>query len=222
MRFARESKLSLIEKAFDINKVLTKIERSYNVAPTQRVVSVINDGGTNILTDFKWGLIPSWAKDDSFATKLCNARSETIAEKPSFRSAFRERRCLVIATGYYEWYTEGKMKIPVFFHLKTKEPFGIAGIWETWKSPENETVETCSIITTEANETAKQIHDRMPVIMPYDRIPDWLDPSNRNKDSLLDMLKPYSPEEMGMYRVSPIVNSPRNNAPECVQEAEEL
>ncbi|MFC1563921.1 SOS response-associated peptidase [candidate division KSB1 bacterium] len=217
MRFARESKLSLIEKAFDINKVLTKIEQSYNVAPTHRVVSVVNEGGSNNLVDFKWGLIPSWSKDDKFATKLCNARSETIAEKPSFRDAFRKRRCLVVATGYYEWFTQGKLKTPMLFTMKSREPFGLAGIWESWISPENEKIETCSIITTEANELAKPVHDRMPVIMPGELINDWLHPENQNVSELTELLNPYPSDEMEKYEVSRIVNSPKNNTPECVR-----
>ncbi len=220
MRFARESKLSLIEKAFNIDKVLTKIQESYNIAPTHKIVSVVSDGNSRSLVEFKWGLIPSWAKDDSFATKLCNARSETIAEKPSFRNAFKSRRCLIIATGYYEWYSENKQKVPVFFHLNSHKPFGMAGLWESWISPDKEKIDTCSIITTDSNDLIKLIHHRMPVLISSENEDEWLDPTNKDTIALQRLLLPFDPDPMAMYKVSQIVNSTRNNTPDCVIPAE--
>ena len=142
------------------------------------------------------GADPHWAKDPSIAYKLINARAETIAEKPSFREAFKKRRCLIIADGFYEWQKVGPKKKPLRFFLKTGQPFGLAGLYETWISPEQKPVNTCTIITTEPNDMVRPIHDRMPVVVRKEFQDFWINPNSINHKELLSILKPYPAEEM--------------------------
>jgi len=178
----------------------------YNIAPGQDVLCVIRDEENRIMP-LRWGLIPFWAKDPAIGNRLINARAETVAEKPSFRSAFAKRRCLVVADGFYEWRPAGKRKIPVYIFLKSKKPFGFAGLYEAWKTPEGKELRTCTIITTEANDLVRPIHDRMPVILP-ERFEDrWLDPGEGSREMLLALLTPYPAGEMTAYDVAPVVNN---------------
>ncbi len=164
----------------------------YNVAPTQQIL--ILKGGQISLA--KWGLIPSWAKDAKIGNSLINARAETVAEKPAFRSAFKRGRCCVIADGFYEWKKlDGKNKQPYFIHMKDDRPFAFAGLSERWKNGED-VVESATIVTTEANSLMSEIHDRMPVILPPEARQLWLDPEFEGKEQLLALLKPYLEEEM--------------------------
>jgi putative SOS response-associated peptidase YedK len=179
----------------------------FNIAPTQ-VVIVVNDEGQRQLVPMRWGLIPSWAKDPSIGNRMINARAETVAEKPAFRSALRKRRCLIPADGFYEWQKLGKVKQPVRIVLKTRETFGFAGLWETWTSPESEEIKSCTIITTEANDLLKAVHDRMPVILAKEAESTWLDPKIQEPEKLLPLLKPYPTDKMEFYPVSRLVNSP--------------
>ena len=165
-----------------------------------------------------WGLIPSWAKDMSIGNKMINARAETVAEKASFKKPFKDKRCLVLANGFYEWKkTDKKNKIPYYFMLKSKQPFAFAGLWEEWKNPEGEKILSFTIITTKANELMEPIHDRMPVILKENVETQWLDPENKDTDKLLSLLQPYPAGLMESYRVSDIVNSPKNDIPACVE-----
>jgi len=173
-----------------------------DISPGQQVVAVVRHD-RNRLVNFRWGLIPSWAKDPAIGRKMFNARAETVAEKPSFRSAFRDRRCLVIAEGFYEWQKLGKAKRQMLIRLKSGRPFGFAGLYETWASPAGETVRSCTIITTEANELIRPVHDRMPVILTARDEEAWLAPGNRDLKALLAMLRPYPAEEMEMEEVRP-------------------
>ncbi len=215
-RFVREKSIPIITGEFGVDEISTDLEPSYNIAPTQMVAVVVSDGRKKLVS-VQWGLIPSWSKDSSIGNKLINARSETITEKASFRNAFRKRRCLIVADGFYEWQKVGQQKRPVYIRLKSEKPFGFAGLYETWKSPEGETVTTCTIITTQANDIIKPIHDRMPVIIPKDAENLWLDPEVKDKEVLLELLKPYPSEEIETYPVSKMVNSPANNSPECIK-----
>jgi putative SOS response-associated peptidase YedK len=138
---------------------------SYNIAPSQEVLAVVNDGTKNRLGFLKWGLIPPWAKDEKMGYKMINARAETAAEKPSFRHAFKKKRCIILADSFYEWRRTDEGKIPMLVKMKRGEPFAFAGLWESWKSPEGKVVNTCTILTTEANELMGTIHDRMPVVL---------------------------------------------------------
>lgn len=199
-RFYLLTDLSEILEDFDIDEVACKYNPSNNIFPGQMIVAVIHDG-INRLVDFKWGLIPSWAKDSSIGSKMINARAETVEEKPSFRTAYKKRRCLIVADGFYEWKTEGKHKVPMQFFLKSGEPFGIAGLYEHWTSPDGQSIKTCTIITTSANEMIEPIHDRMPVILPKSYEVEWMDISNGDGGRLLSLLKPYPSDKMAMRAI---------------------
>jgi len=190
----------------------------YNIAPGQEVLCVLRDRETRI-EPVRWGLIPSWAKDPSIGNRLINARAETLAEKPSFRKAFAKRRCLIIADGFFEWRPVGKRKIPVYIFLKSKAPFGIAGLYETWKAPDGKEIRTCTIITTDANDLVRPAHHRMPAILPGDVEDRWLDPGERSCEKLLSLLKPYSASDMAAYDVTPVVNNTAHDAPDCIRPA---
>ena len=172
------------------------------ISPGQQIAAVIRKDDQNNLVNFRWGLIPSWAKDPSIGSKMFNARAETIAEKPSFKNAFKKRRCLIVTDGFYEWQKLGKVKKPFYFHLKSGKPFGFAGLYESWASPDQQQITTCTIITTEPNELIKPIHDRMPVIVMKGCEEHWIDPGNQNQKELLSLLKPYPLEEIEMSEVS--------------------
>jgi putative SOS response-associated peptidase YedK len=189
----------------------------YNVAPGQ-VMPVLVKETERELTPMRWGLVPSWAKDEKIGYKMINARSETVAEKPSFRMPFRRQRCLVLADAWYEWMPakDKGRKRPFLFALKGNEPFGFAGLWDIWTTPDGELLRSFSIITTEANELAKQVHHRMPVIVPRTDEERWLDCDVADPDSLKSILAPYPSSEIQAYEVSPLVNSPRNDSPECL------
>jgi putative SOS response-associated peptidase YedK len=190
----------------------------FNIAPSQAVAVVRQKPGAEAreLAWLRWGLIPSWADDPSIGDRLANARSETAATKPSFRSAFRSRRCLVVADGFYEWQRTNGRKQPYFVGLQSERPFGLAGLWERWEKGD-EPVESCTILTTEANDLMKPIHERMPVIVPPEQYGLWLDPRCQDTEKLAELLRPYPPEGMLAYPVSTLVNNPRNDVPQCVE-----
>lgn len=191
----------------------------YNIAPSQPIAVVANDG-KNQLDYFVWGLIPSWAKDPRIGYKMINARGETVHEKPSFRAAFKRRRCLILADGFYEWQKRkenGKeVKTPIFIHMKEREAFAFAGLWERWFSPDGDEMLSCTIITTEPNELMVQYHNRMPVILPPEEHDNWLDPAERQPDSLRGLVRSYPAERMAAYPVSTLVNRPQNDSPDCI------
>ena len=190
----------------------------YNIAPTQPVAVVANT--PDLALDFYiWGLIPSWAKDPEIGNRLINARGETIAEKPSFRNAYKRRRCLILADGFYEWKqnADGRGKIPMYIRMISGKPFAFAGLWEIWSSPDGSEIRSCTIVTTQPNKLMQSIHNRMPVILPPEAYSDWLDPAERKPDSLNRWLLPFPPEDMEAFPVSRVVNSPENDVPECVQ-----
>jgi len=193
----------------------------YNIPPTKTVI-VVGDDGARYLTEMRWGLIPSWAKDPAIGNRMINARAETVATKPAFRVALRKRRCLVVADGFYEWQKRGRAKQPFYIVLKSREPFGFAGLWETWIAPDGEETKTCTIITTEANELLKPIHDRMPVILTWEVETIGLDPTIQDQTLLLPLLRPYHAEEMEAYPVSQWVNRPNHDSPECIEPVREL
>lgn len=189
---------------------------SYNVAPSQQVMAVVNDGNKNRLGKLRWGLIPPWAKDAKIGYKMINARSETAAEKPSFRNAFKKKRCLVVADSFYEWRRKDGEKTPMRIKLKTGEPFAFAALWESWQSPDGQTINSCSILTTGPNDLMESIHDRMPVILTKEGEKIWLDPNEEDIETLKALLKPYNADDMEAYQVSEEVNSPKNNKPELI------
>jgi len=215
-RFAQFSSKSIIVEEFEIEEEGGDLNPVYNIAPGQEIAVVVNEK-KNRLIQCKWGLIPSWAKNSSIGNKMINARSETIAEKPSFKDAFLKTHCLIVADGFYEWKRDGNLKIPVYIHLKDGKPFGLAGLFTSWISPDGDQIRTCIIITTGANELLKHVHHRMPVIIPKKDRDRWLDCTASNKTELLSMLIPYNSEKMETYNISSFVNSPLNNSPECIK-----
>lgn len=194
------------------------ISPRYNIAPSQPIAAFPNQSSPK-LDFFVWGLIPSWAKDPQMGSRMINARSETLAEKPSFRNAYRRRRCLIPADGFYEWQVipDKKSKQPMYIHLQDHKPFSFAGLWEIWRAPDGSEVHSATIITTQANSFMKPIHDRMPVILKTMDYEEWLDPNERRPESLAQLLVPYPDGEMAAYPVSPAVNSPQNDQPECIK-----
>jgi putative SOS response-associated peptidase YedK len=199
-RFALVSDEAAISERFAVRERSYDFRPNWNVTPGQYIPSVIHRDGRNVLASFLWGLIPSWAKDPSIGSKLINARAETIDSKPSFRSAFSKRRCLIVADGFYEWKKEGARKIPFYYHLKSKEPFGLAGLYETWTSPDKKEIQSCTIITTEANKLIASIHDRMPVIVPKKGEHVWISDRTEDEAMLLSILQPYPADEMN-YKI---------------------
>ncbi len=206
----------LIEE-FSLTRLPFDPEPSYNVAPTQKVVAVRQSHGEREAVQMKWGLLPFWAKDESQAARMINARCESIGEKPAFRSAFRSRRCLIPASGFYEWQKLGGEKLPYHFSLKDKDLFAFAGLWEQWRNANREVVETCTIITTEPNELLANFHNRMPVILHSDSYREWLDDETRDVSLLKELLRPYPAEDMIHWPVGKAVGSVRNQGPELMK-----
>jgi putative SOS response-associated peptidase YedK len=213
-RFVRKTDLREAAKFFSASLIETDLGESYNIAPKQPVVVVMEDGKRKLVS-MRWGLIPPWSNDPNIGYKMINARAETILGKASFKNAFKHRRCLIVADGFYEWREENARKVPVYIFLKDKGPFGMAGIYETWKPATGEAIKTCSIITTEANEFMKPIHHRMPVIVRREDEDAWLNPQTDEK-SLLQILKPLDASLMDCHDVSPAVNSPTHDAKDLI------
>ena len=216
-RFTLTADSKKIQEAFPYLNVPEGLQGRYNVAPTQPVAVVPNDG-KNQLDFYLWGLIPSWAKDPEIGSRMINARAETLADKPSFRTAFRRRRCLVLADGFYEWRAEpgSKHKRPIYFRLKSGKVFGFAGLWENWHSPDGSEILSCTIITTGPNDLVREVHNRMPAILPEEAYSMWLDPGEQDPQALYPLLQPYRASEMTAYPVSTMVNSPENESPELI------
>jgi putative SOS response-associated peptidase YedK len=193
----------------------------YNIAPGQPVPVVrhaeSNGSPDRQLVLVRWGLIPSWSSDASMAYKCINARAETAADKPAFRSAFRHRRCLVPANGFFEWQKQGKAKQPFLFRLRDQQLFAFAGLWEGWSGPHGDGRETFTILTTEANELVRPFHERMPVILPAEHYGDWLDPKAGAPQWLQTVLRPWPASTMEALPVSTWVNDARHEGPVCVQ-----
>ena len=207
-----------IAELFHIAQV-PDIQPRYNIAPTQPIAAVrISPGNKQReLTHFHWGLIPFWAKDIKIGSKMINARSETAAEKPSFRNAMRYRRCLVPADGFYEWQKVDGRKQPVRIQRKDGGLFAIAGLWEQWQGQDGSEIESCTLLTTQPNELLSQVHNRMPVILNPDDFDLWLDISAQNASAVQHLLRPYPGDEMRYYPVSTYVNSPYNDGPGCIE-----
>ncbi|MCA9267495.1 MAG: SOS response-associated peptidase [Planctomycetales bacterium] len=236
-RFTLRTPTNLLVQQFLLD-IAPDLPPRYNIAPTQNVAVVRPAAaeGKRELTLLRWGLVPSWAKDASIGARMINARAETVAEKPAFRAAFKRRRCLVPADGYYEWKappTRGQgagkasgKKQPYLFHLADDRPFALAGLWERWDGPSGDgtagPLETCTLITTSANAVASPIHDRMPVLIAECDYEAWLDPQFQDKECLQAMLRPYAGDDLAADPVSTHVNSVRNDDPACVEMQREL
>lgn len=216
-RFALGVPPYTIEEFFNIDR-LVDYTPSYNIAPTRMVPGIINSDGSRVMDMYRWGLIPSWAKDERIGARLINARAETIADKPSFRVAFRSRRCLIPATGFYEWMKLADGKQPYYISLRNDAPFAFAGLWESWKPEDGrDSVESCTIITTEPNEMMARIHSRMPVILAMEDYNSWLGFEHADRKTLTSLLVPYPAGEMKMHPVSRRVNSPVYDSPDATE-----
>jgi putative SOS response-associated peptidase YedK len=215
-RFSRFSIKPVIIEEFGIEEIGFDFEADYNIAPGRDIAAVIG-GDKKQLVKLRWGLIPSWSKDPAVGYKMINARAETIAEKPSFRTAFKKLRCLIIADGFFEWGKDGKLKKPYYITMKSARPFGFAGLYARWVSSDGEEINSCTIVTTQANELLKPIHERMPVIVDRKDENIWLDPEIFENEKLGNILKPFDSEAMTVFEVDRIVNSPTNNSPECIR-----
>ncbi len=215
-RFTLHLPIEILEQIFE-SLIIRDIQPRYNIAPTQQVAAVrAYPDGTVHLEHLKWGLIPSWAKDPSIGSRMINARSETVAEKPAFRSALKNRRCIIPANGFYEWQSVGGKKKPLYVRLKDNIPMMFAGLWDHWKAMDGNVIESCTIVTTTANSLIKPLHDRMPVILEAKDIDIWLDLHVTDPEQLNPLFKSFPSEKMEMYPVSDSVNSPRNDASECI------
>ena len=196
---------------------IPKLKSRYNVAPSQEVVVIIQEKEQRpTIAQFKWGLVPSWAKDMAIGNRMINARAETLTAKPSFRGPLRRQRCLVPADGFYEWKKQGRSKVPYYIRMKSGEPFAFAGLWSLWIAPNGSELRTFTIVTTEPNDLMKTIHHRMPVIFPEDAERVWLDPKRDDSKELESLLVPYPSDKLEAYPVSTLVNSPANDLPECM------
>ena len=214
-RFVGFRSLHELKKTFPIDKATCEVTENYNVAPSQEILAIIKHDKENWLEKLHWGLVPFWAKDISIGNKLINARAETIASKPSFRNAFKKRRCLIPADGFYEWKGPKGQKQPVFITLPESKPFAFAGLWEIWqkKDDPNMIYKSCTIITTEASDSVREIHPRMPAILKPEMYETWLDPLNQNVNELKHILKTGIITELVSHAVSKNVNSVKNNEP---------
>lgn len=217
-RFSQTASAETLIKYFSITRetgLFRGLAPRYNIAPTQNIAAIRQEEGEHAACLLCWGLIPYWAKDKKVGYKMINARAETAADKPAFRSAFRSRRCLIPASGFYEWRQTSQGKQPYNIRRRDGEPMAFAGLWEHWHQG-GETIESCTIIVTAANEQMIQLHDRMPVILKPADFDLWLDPAVREKDRLMSLLGPYA-GELDFYPVSRRVNSPKNDDPGCLE-----
>lgn len=204
-----------LQQELDLSQELGTWQPRFNIAPTQPV-AVVNDASQRRMVQFRWGLIPAWAKDPEIGNRMINARSETLQEKPAFKRLFAQRRCLILADGFYEW-APGKTggKTPFYFYMPGRQAFTFAGLWDSWKSPEGNDVFSCTIITCAANETIAPFHERMPVILPAEGRWVWLDPAAKASD-LQRWLAPLPASLIAMHQVSTLVNNPANESPNCI------
>lgn len=214
-RFSLNSDAVVIKEYFDLNGIFDVAPR-YNIAPTQDIAAVREfSEGTRELVMLRWGLVPSWMKEVNISGKLINARAETVFEKPSFRHAFKSKRCIVPVSGFYEWQQKDKIKIPHYIHLPDDQLFAFAGLWEHW-SNEGNTIESCTLLTMDANKQMQTIHNRMPVILAPDDFSTWLDQDNHEVRALHHLVMHSRAPKYVIDKVSTKVNNPRFDQPECI------
>ena len=214
-RFARHSSTDTFSQLFDA-QILDDLPPSFNVAPSQHVLTARNNtSGGRELVALVWGLIPAWSKGPDNRYSMINARAETVANKPAYRAAFKQRRCLFAVDGFYEWQRTDTGKQPFYIGLADHLPFAMAGLWERWQNQNGDVIESCAVITTEANALVADIHDRMPVILAPDDYAQWL--QGADAKALTALLRPFPAQRMQAYPVSTRVNNPRNNDPECAK-----
>lgn len=219
-RFTQHNEEDEFEDRFNFsNPSGILFNKRFNIAPSQSVPVVVVQEDNRLLKLMRWGLVPFWAKEASIGYKMINARAETITEKASFKNPLKKKRCLVPASGFYEWIKTQKKstKTPLYFRLRNKEPFAFAGLWDEWRQPDGDKLLSFTIITTGPNELMKPIHNRMPVILLRKDENIWLDPEITDFDQLVPALRPYPSDLMEAYEVSPLVNSPKTDVPECIR-----
>ncbi|MBE7559646.1 SOS response-associated peptidase [bacterium] len=221
-RFGQAGSRDAVMARFIVEEMPDLLPPRYNIAPSQEAAVVLERNGRRALSFFRWGLVPSWAKDAKIGYKLINARAESVADTPAFRNAFARRRCLVVADGFYEWKPSpsGRGKQPYRFIVRDGELFAMAGLWEAWKPPEGDLLHSFTIITTRANECVAPCHERMPVILDPEEEARWVDAEYHDREALSRLLAPYPADAMRGYPVSTLVNSPANDVPECIVEVE--
>lgn len=216
-RFVLAANPQIVQQAFELSAAPAQMQPRYNIAPTQPVMVITNENPKEA-TYHKWGLIPSWAKDMSMAAKMINARSESAAEKPSFRAAFRRRRCIIPTDGFYEWQEHGPdKKTPMFVHRPDRELYGMAGLWEIWHDPDGGELRTCAILTTDANSFMQQYHHRMPVILHKEDYSLWLSGDEEPLPVLQGLMKAYDEDGLQAYPVSKAVNKVSNDSPALIE-----
>jgi putative SOS response-associated peptidase YedK len=216
-RFTASFEFREIKLLFNVQRDLPSFASRYNIAPSQEVAVIVQNEGVNELKPMKWGLVPSWAPDRSVGDRMINARAETVTEKLSFKRLVQQQRCLIPADGFYEWRREGNGKVPVWIHLKKKEPFAFAGLWDLWRDSEGQMLHTFTIITTVPNALVRPIHNRMPVIFDRLSAKQWLDPAfGPDEATLAAVLAPYPSELMEAHDVSPLINKPEYDSPDCI------
>jgi len=217
-RFTLSTSTQTLVRLFELTDV-PEIEVRYNIAPTQEIpaVRVSRGKAARELVRLQWGLVPAWAKDPAMGSKLINARSETVIEKPSFRAAFKSRRCLIPADGFYEWGQVEGRKQPFYFRRRDGQPFAFAGLWEHWEDEQQRSIDSCTILTTSANDVVRPVHERMPVILAPEDFALWLDPTVRDTEQLQALLRPYPADQIVAYPVGTAVNSARHDAADCIE-----
>lgn len=217
-RYSQTKDPEELERRFNLEGPRVLFPPRFNVAPSQEAGVIVHNGSRK-LELMRWGLVPFWSKDATIGSRMINARAETITEKPSFKKPLEQRRCLVLADGFYEWLkTDGtKTKIPMRFILKSREPFAFAGLWDCWQKPDGHELRSFTIITTQANDLIRPVHDRMPVILRQEDEEQWLDSSVTDARKLTPLLSQYPADAMEAFAVSTLVNSPKNDQPECMQ-----
>jgi putative SOS response-associated peptidase YedK len=221
-RFVQYSPVETVQQIFKIGTVSFEVISNYNVAPTQKILTIIKHDSENKLEKLHWGLVPFWAKDVTIGSRMINARAETVSQKPSFRNAFRKRRCLIPADGFYEWKGEKGNKQPYYVSIPSGEPFAFAGLWETWTDKDEESVyKSCTIITTAASETIREIHHRMPAILDPEFHEKWLNTDIQDPKELQVIINDGIIHDMKHYPISKLVNSVKNNDPNCIKPVDE-
>lgn len=220
-RFTRKENFKPLAKILGLQN-LPAFPPRYNIAPSQLIACIRAnpESQENECVQLKWGLVPSWAKDSSIGQKMINARAETVAEKPTFRQAFKRQRCLILADGFYEWRREGKVKQPYYIHFSDNRTFAFAGLWECWAKEGEPPLESCAMLTTGPNAVMESIHQRMPAILSPKDYELWLDCGTQNPQPLFPLLQPYPSEGMEAFPISPLVNNPRNDSSLCIQRLE--
>jgi putative SOS response-associated peptidase YedK len=224
-RFARYSLSRELERYFNAHPPSFEIQPNYNVAPTQEIPVIVMKEDERHIKKRHWGLVPFWAKDTSIGSKMINARVETLSSKPAFKAALKHRRCLIPADGFYKWFGKAGSKQPYYFHLPSGEPMAFAGLYEIWEDkeapPEVGPYKSCAIITTEASESVKDIHNRMPLILKPETFDAWLDPDNKEPAKIEELLRTGYMIELKRYQVSKIVNRVENNSKACIEPQKE-